>query len=507
MRRKVERLRIFDSTLRDGEQVPGASLNSEEKLKIARQLARLGVDVIEAGFPISSPGDFAAVKMIAQKVKGPVIAGLARAVKKDIEGAAEAVRYSSRPRIHVFLATSEIHMKYQLRKAREEIVKMAGEMVKYARKYTKDIEFSPMDASRSEPRFLHQVLEAVIAAGATTVNIPDTVGYAFPEQFGELIRNIKEKVSNIDKAVISVHCHNDLGLATANSLAAVRNGAGQVECTINGIGERAGNASLEEIVMALATRKDFLQKTTGIKTKEIFKTSRLVSSLTGIMVQPNKAIVGTNAFAHSSGIHQDGILKNRRTYEIIRPEDVGLEAHKMVLTARSGRHALRNRLGGLGYKLKEKDFQKTYERFLLLADKKKEVFDEDLEAIVEDEVFIIPETYELNYIHTVSGNKTIPTATIRLKRGKKIVEEAACGDGPVDAAYKAIDRITGIPCKLIDYSLKAVTSGKEALGEVSVRIESKGKQFSGRGASTDIVEASAKAYINAVNRLVYKKKR
>jgi 2-isopropylmalate synthase len=503
----VERVRIFDSTLRDGEQVPGASLNSEEKLKIARQLARLGVDIIEAGFPISSPGDFEAVKLIAQKVKGPVIAGLARAVKKDIERAAEAVKYSSRPRIHVFLSTSEIHMKYQLKKAREEIIKMAAEMVRYARKYTEDVEFSPMDASRSEPKFLYRVLEAVIEAGATTVNIPDTVGYAFPEQFGELIRNIKEKVPNIDKAVISVHCHNDLGLATANSLAAVRNGARQVECTVNGIGERAGNASLEEIAMALATRKDFLQMTTGIKAKEIFKTSRLVSSLTGLVVQANKAIVGANAFAHSSGIHQDGILKNRRTYEIIRPEDVGVEGHKMVLTARSGRHALKNRLLELDYKLKEKDFQKIYERFLSLADKKKEVFDEDLETIVEDEVFLIPETYKLHYIHTVSGNRTVPTATIRLKKEGKIVEEAACGDGPVDAAYKAINRITGIPCKLIDYSLKAVTSGKEALGEVSVKIESKGKQVSGRGASTDIIEASAKAYLNAVNRLVYKKKR
>jgi 2-isopropylmalate synthase len=384
---------------------------------------------------------------------------------------------------------------------------MAIEMVRYAKKYAEDVEFSPEDASRSEPEFLYQVLEEVIAAGATTVNIPDTVGYALPEQFGELIRNIREKVPNINKAFISVHCHNDLGLATANSLAAVRNGARQVECTINGIGERAGNASLEEIVMALAARKNFLHKTTGINAKEIFKTSRLVSSLTGLIVQPNKAIVGTNAFAHSSGIHQDGILKDRRTYEIIRPEDVGVEGHKMVLTARSGRHALKSRLLELGYKLKEKDFQKTYERFLSLADKKKEVFDEDLEAIVEDEVFVIPETYKLHYIHTVSGNKTVPTATIRLKKEGRISEEAACGDGPVDAAYKAIDRITGIPCKLIDYSLKAVTSGKEALGEVSVKIEGKGKQVSGRGASTDIIEASAKAYLNAVNRLVYKKKR
>lgn len=503
----METIYIFDTTLRDGEQSPGASLNTEEKIKIAHQLAKLGVDVIEAGFPISSPGDFQAVHTIAEEVRGPIICGLARAVPEDIDRCWEAVKPAEKPRIHVFLATSKIHMKYKLRKAQKEILKLAKEMVSYAKRYTEDIEFSPEDASRTEPDFLYQVLESVIEAGATVVNIPDTVGYAFPEEFGNLIANIRDNVPNIDKAIISVHCHNDLGLATANTIAAVSNGARQVECTINGLGERAGNASLEEVVMAIRTRSDMMEITTRLNTREIINTSRLVSNLTGMPVQPNKAIVGANAFAHSSGIHQDGILKDRRTYEIIKPEDVGLKGHKMPLTARSGRHALRYHLKELGYELSEEDFQKTYERFLKLADKKKEVYDEDLQAIVEDEVIMVPQVFCLEYIHAVTGNQTIPTATVRIRKRDELLEEAACGDGPVDAAYKAIDRITGISCTLVDYNLRAVTGGKEALGEVTVRIRSQGREIAGKGASTDVIEASAKAYINAINRLVARDKK
>ncbi|HIE44533.1 MAG TPA: 2-isopropylmalate synthase [Candidatus Omnitrophica bacterium] len=496
----MERVYIFDSTLRDGEQTAGVGLTAEDKLKIAQQLERLGVDTIEAGFPISSPGDFKAVQLVAQKIKKCTVAGLARALKGDIDACWEAVKSAVSPRIHVFLATSEIHMQYKLKKAREEILRMAVESVKAAKKYTNDVEFSPEDASRTDPEFLCKVVEVVIDAGATVVNIPDTVGYALPTEMGRLIRYIKENVPNIDKVVISVHCHNDLGLATANSIAAVEAGATQVECTINGIGERAGNASLEEIVMTIKTRKSEFNKFTGINTKEIYRTSRVVSRLTGLYVQLNKAIVGDNAFAHSSGIHLDGILKDRRTYEIMKPEDVGVKGHKMVLTARSGRHALREKLKEMGYQLNDRDFEKTYEMFLNLADKKREVFDEDLKIIVEDEIFEIPEVFSLQYVNVVTGNKTIPTATVRIKKNGKILEEAACGDGPVDAVYKAIDRATQISTKLLDYSIKSVTSGKEALGEVTVRIRSGGEEFVGRSASTDIIEASAKAYLKAVNR-------
>lgn len=503
---KKEKIIIFDTTLRDGEQSPGASLNTKQKVELAKQLAKLGVDVIEAGFPISSPGDFQAVKKIAETVKGPVIAGLARILKKDIDRCWQAVRPAKRPRIHTFVGTSPVHRDYILRKSAKEVLKMAVAAVKLAGRYTKDVEFSAMDATRTEFDYLCEMLERTIEAGATTVNIPDTVGYSLPEEFGALINNILRKVTNIRKAVVSVHCHDDLGLATANSISAILNGARQVECTVNGVGERAGNVSLEEVVMAIKTRPDFFKKyTTGIKPKNIYKTSRLVSHLTGIAVQPNKAIVGANAFAHSSGIHQDGILKRRSTFEIMSPASIGLKESKLVLTSRSGRHALRHSLEELGYKLKAKELERVYQSFKKLADKKKEIFSGDLEAMVEDEISSIPETFQLEYIHTTSGSQTVPTATIRLKKGAKVIEDAAGGDGPVDAAYRTIDRITGIKGKLLDYSLRAVTSGKDALGEVTVRIAEGKQTVSGRGTSTDIIEASAKAYLNAVNKLIYRR--
>ncbi len=497
---------IFDTTLRDGEQSPGASMDIREKLEVARQLERMNVDVIEAGFPIASVGDFEAVKLVSKEMKRPIVCGLSRALKKDIDRAIEALRPAKHPRVHIFLATSKIHMQYKLKKAESEILKIARESVAYAKKHIKDIEFSPEDASRTEPEFLKEVVETVIDAGATTVNIPDTVGYAIPEKYGALIRYLKENVRNIDKAVISVHCHNDLGLAVANSVSAIANGAGQVECTINGIGERAGNASLEEIVMILKTRNDIFKGfTTGINTKEIYRSSRLVSQITGIMVQPNKAIVGANAFAHESGIHQDGFLKERTTYEIMLPESIGLTESKLVLGKHSGRHAFKDKLEAMGFTLSEEDLNKAFERFKDLADKKKALYDEDIQAIISDEIANVPETYQLEYMSVSSGTKTVPTATVRLKKGDEVFEDAACGDGPVDAVCKTIDRITGIKGKLSNYSLRAVTSGKDAVGEVFVRVDSEGQTVSGRGASTDIIEASAKAYLNAINHLLFMK--
>ena len=498
----MRRITIFDTTLRDGEQCPGASLTPQEKLEIARQLARLGVDVIEGGFPIASPGDAQAVKMIAQQVRGPIIAALARSLSADIDAAAAALAPAKKKRIHVFLATSPIHRKYKLRKAREEILRQAVWAVKRAKRYSRDVEFSPEDASRTEPEFLHKVLEAVIRAGATTVNIPDTVGFAIPDEFGRLIQGITERVPNIGRAVISVHCHNDLGLSVPNSLAAIRHGAGQVECTVNGIGERAGNASLEEIVMSLKIRRDFYNAGTGIDTTQITKTSRLVSNLTGIVVQPNKAVVGANAFRHESGIHQDGVLKHRATYEIMRPQDVGLGESLLVLGKLSGRHAFVKRLATLGFRLSAEELDRAFARFKDLADKKKQVFDSDLVAIVEDELPAAEEVYKLAYVHTTSGSDTVPTATIRLAKEGKEVQDAACGDGPVDACYKTIDRMTGMSPELLDYSLHSVTKGKDALGEVVVRLRHQGVEVSGRGASTDVIEASAKAYLNALNKLV-----
>lgn len=495
-----EKIIIFDTTLRDGEQSPGASLNNKEKLEIARQLESLGVDVIEAGFPASSPGDFEAVKTIAKQVKKAIVCGLARAVKKDIDVAYNAVKYAKKPRIHIFLATSPIHMKYKLKKAENEIIKASVWAVKYAKRKVKDIEFSPEDASRTDKGFLYQVIEAVIDAGASTVNIPDTVGYATPYEFGSLIKGIKENVPNIHKATISVHCHNDLGLGVGNSLAAVLNGARQVECTINGLGERAGNASLEEIVMAIVTRKDIFNFKTDVKTKEIHKTSKLVSKLTGISVQPNKAIVGNNAFRHEAGIHQDGLLKERTTYEIMKPEDVGFEETKLVLGKHSGRHALKARLKKIGYTLTDKEISKAFARFKRLADKKKEIFDEDLATIVEDEIESTRPVYKLVSFYILSGNKVTPSATVTLKHKGKNLTANSLGDGPVDACYKAVEKISGIKSRLLSYKINAVTAGEDALGEVSVRIKIKQKEVNGRGASTDVIEASLKAYLNALNR-------
>ncbi len=498
----MNKIIIFDTTLRDGEQSPGASLNKMEKLEIAKQLAVLGVDVIEAGFPIASAGDFQAVKKTAEEVKGPIICGLARALKKDIDAACMAVKYSRRPRIHVFLATSKIHMKYKLKKAEDEILRTAVWAVKYARDKVGDVEFSPEDASRTEKDFLYRVVESVIDAGARTVNIPDTVGYAAPFEFGELIKGIKESVPNIDKAVISVHCHNDLGLAVSNSLAAVLNGAGQIECTMNGLGERAGNASLEEVVMAIKTRRDiFSGMSTSINAKELYRTSRLVSKLTGMPVQPNKAIVGINAFSHESGIHQDGVLKKRVTYEIIDPSDVGFGDTRIVLGKHSGRHAFRERLKKLGFELNDRELEKAFRQFKSLADKKKAIFDEDIEAIAEDQIRAVPEVYHLQRFYVASGSQVKPQAEVALGFRKKILNASSGGDGPVDACYKAIDKITGMKGRLVDYQLHSITGGKDALGEVTVKVESGGKVVSGRGSSTDIIEASVKAYLNAMNKL------
>ncbi len=518
-----EKIIIFDTTLRDGEQSPGASLNIKEKLEVAEQLEKLGVDIIEAGFPVASPGDFEAVKLVSRKIRKPTIAGLARATKRDIDACWGAIKDAKNPRIHTFIATSDIHLKYKLKKSREEVLKEAVSAVKYARKFTDNVEFSAEDAVRTDSDFLCRVVEETIDAGATTINIPDTVGYALPEEFGRIIRMVMERVPNSNKAIISVHCHNDLGLATANSLEAISLGARQIECTINGIGERAGNASLEEVVMALRTRKDLLPFYTNIQTKEISRTSRLVSKLTGIIVQPNKAIVGANAFAHEAGIHQDGVIKERLTYEIMTPESVGLGGRKLVLGKHSGRHAFRKKVQGLGYKLNNEEVDKTFQQFKLLADKKKEIFDEDIEAIIEDQISLIPEVYKLEYINVTTGNRVVPTATIKLRKmiapGKaaksEVLQEASCGDGPVDAAFRAIDRITNIKCRLIDYSLKSVSVGKDALGEVTVKIapvaRGRAEEFKnvviGRGTSTDIIEASAKAYINALNRMIARKKR
>jgi 2-isopropylmalate synthase len=499
----MERIIIFDTTLRDGEQSPGASLTSDEKLEIAHQLARLGVDVIEAGFPISSPDDFQAVRRIAREVKGPIIAGLARARPEDIDRCWEAVREAERPRIHTFLSTSDIHLSHQFRMTRERALEEAVAMVKRAKAYCPDVEFSPMDATRSDRDYLYRVIEAVIDAGATTVNIADTVGYITPEEMYTLIRGLFERVPNIDRAVVSVHCHNDLGMAVANSLAAIRAGARQVECTINGIGERAGNASLEEIVMAIHTRSDVYQVTTGIDTSQILKTSRLVSALTGIPVQPNKAVVGSNAFAHESGIHQDGILKERSTYEIMRPDQIGLAGSNLVLGKHSGRHALRVRLQELGYTLTPEELNRAFARFKEIADKKKEVSDRDLEAIMADELRQAPETYHLELVQVSCGEPLIPTATVQIRLPSGEVRTAVCtGTGPVDAVYKAIDTIIGLPNRLEVYTVHSVTSGMDALAEVSLRIQIDDRTYHGRGADTDIVVASANAYMSALNRAV-----
>lgn len=497
----VRTIKIFDTTLRDGEQSPRASMNVEEKLQLARQLARLGVDIIEAGFAISSAGDFEAIKRIGAEVEGPVICSLARAKEPDIRKAWEALKDAPRRRIHTFHSTSDIHLKYQFRVSREEALRRSVEMVKLARSLVEDVEFSPMDATRTDPAYLCQVVEAVIEAGASTVNIPDTVGYTTPEEFGALIRTLMEKVGNIKKAVISVHCHNDLGLAVANSLAAVLHGAGQVECTINGIGERAGNCSMEEVVMALRTRRDFFRADTGLNTEEIMRTSRLVTKITGISVQPNKAIVGANAFAHEAGIHQDGLLKEKTTYEIIRPETIGLRSAKLVLGKHSGRHAFKARLEEMGYELSPEEIEGAFERFKHLADQKKDIYDEDIEALVSEEIIKAPEVFSLVDLSVSSGLSQKPTAYIRLKAEDRVLEQTGHGDGPVDAAYKAIAALTRTKSRLLKYEVKGITGGTDALGEVTVSLEEDGRTVRGHGADTDIIVASAKAYINALNKL------
>ena len=502
----MERVIIFDTTLRDGEQAPGFSMNTMEKLEMARQLARLNVDVIEAGFPISSEEDFEATREVARQVgaldQAPIICGLSRVGLGDIDRCWEAVRYARRPRIHTFVATSDIHLKYKLRKSRAEVLKAAVEAVRHARGYCEDVEFSPEDASRSDFDYMCDVLAAVIDAGAGTINIPDTVGYAIPQEWGERIARIREKVQGIDKAVVSVHCHNDLGQAVANSLTALMHGARQVECTINGIGERAGNASLEEIVMALRIRRDLFGLDTRVKSEEIFKASRLLSHITGIHVQPNKAIVGENAFAHEAGIHQDGVLKEKLTYEIMRPEDIGRPANKLVLGKHSGRAALSARLKDLGFDLAGGDLDRAFKAFKDLADRKKEVYDEDLMAIVTDEATQVEGAYVLEYLHVISGTGVIPSATVKLRKDGASFQDSGVGDGPVDAALAAIDAITGLKGRLQDYAIRAATSGKDAIGEVSVKVDFDGTIVSGKGATTDVIEASVRAYLNALNRVV-----
>jgi 2-isopropylmalate synthase len=515
---KGDRILIFDTTLRDGEQSPGATLNVEQKLAIAHQLARLGVDIIEAGFPYASPGDFEAVQKIAASVgteAGPTICGLARATKKDIDAAAAAIKPAAKGRIHTFLATSDIHLEYKLKKTRAEVLAIVPEMVAYAKSKVDDVEFSPEDAGRSDPEFLYQVLEAAIAAGASTVNIPDTVGYTMPAEFGALIKGIHDNVPNIDQAIISVHGHDDLGVAVANFLEAVKNGARQLECTINGIGERAGNAALEELVMSLHVRRSYFNPYLGrpidsteplcnIDTQQIYQTSRLVSNLTGMLVQPNKAIVGANAFAHESGIHQDGVLKNKLTYEIMDAQSVGFSNNRIVLGKLSGRHAFGTRLRELGYELSEQELNRAFLRFKEVADKKKEITDRDLAAIVSDEIRSCPEAYKLEHVQVSCGDRAMPTATVTILTpdGDELID-AAVGTGPVDAVYKAINRVVDIPNELIEFSVQSVTEGIDALGEVTIRLRHDTGVFSGHAANTDIIVAAAKAYMAALNRLYY----
>ena len=521
-------VKIFDTTLRDGEQSPGATMTSAEKLEVAYNLARLGVDIIEAGFPAASPDDLEAVRRIALEVgnppngspdaKVPVIAGLARANKPDIDKAWEAVQGAKKPRIHTFLATSAIHMKHKLKMDPEDVVQRVSEMVTYARSLCADVEFSPEDAGRSEPEFLYVVLGEAIKAGATTLNIPDTVGYTTPDEFFKLIDGIIKNTPGMhDGITVSVHCHDDLGLATANTLAGIRAGARQAEVTVNGIGERAGNTSLEEVVMALKTRHPVFGLETGIETQQLSRISKLVSNYTGIVVQPNKAIVGSNAFAHEAGIHQDGMLKHQSTYEIMRPEDVGVNQTNLVLGKHSGRAALRNRLAEMGHSLDDVELDKAFARFKELADRKKVITDLDLEALVADEFYKPRDVYLLNGLQVTSGTVGMPTATIRLRGPDGIVHTiAAIGTGPVDATYKAIDAIVNVPCTLLEFNIHAITEGIDALGEVTVRIQNEGgsttmdaqseveykRVYGGHGADSDIIVASAKAYINALNKLI-----
>ena len=499
----AERILIFDTTLRDGEQSPGCSMNTREKVELAKQLARLGVDVMEAGFPIASQDDFEAVRAVAKALKGgPIVAGLARAKDVDIDRCWEAVKVAERPRIHTFIATSEIHIKYKLKSTQAEVLEAAAAAVKRAKGYTDDVEFSAEDAHRTDQDYLCRVIEVAIKAGATTINIPDTVGYGLPWEFGERIRNLINRVPGIERVVVSAHCHNDLGVAVANSLEAIRAGARQVECTVNGIGERAGNASLEELVMALRTRKDFFHFDTAIRTEEIYRTSKLLQSITGVNVQPNKAVVGANAFAHEAGIHQHGVLQTPLTYEIMTPESVGVPKSQLVLGKHSGRHAFKKRLEELGVDLGEEDLNKAFGRFKDLCDRKKEVFDEDLLALVEDELLTSGHGYSLEHLQFTSGTNIVPTATVRLRMQDETFQESGWGDGPVDAAYKAIDLITKVPGKLLEYQIRAITAGKDALGEVTAAVEIDGQRIVGRGSSTDVIEAIVRAYLNAINKVV-----
>ena len=505
MKKEKNHVYIFDTTLRDGEQSPGSSMNTEEKLILSRQLEKMGVDIIEAGFPIASEGDFDAVRQIARVIKKSQVTGLARANKQDIDRAWQAIKHAAQPRIHTFISSSDIHLKYQLKKSREQVLKEAVAAVKLARSYTDNVEFSPMDATRSDRDYLVEMVSAVIDAGAVTVNIPDTVGYTIPEEFGNLIAYLFANVKNMGNTIISVHCHNDLGLAVANSLAAIRNGARQVECTINGIGERAGNTAMEEIVMALATRRDLYGLHTRIKTEEIYKTSRLLTQITGVPVQPNKAIVGANAFAHESGIHQDGLIKEKITYEIMTPQSVGISDTHIVLGKHSGRAAVGQHLKKMGYILNDEQVKKVAERVKALADMKKDIYDEDMEAILYEEIYRGEDKYNLVYLNVVSGNVAIPTATMEMQVGKEIVRKAGFGNGPVDATFAAIRNITKTNYPLLKYVVNAITGGADAQGEVTVQLKFNGQSVVGRGAHPDVIVASAKAYINALNRLEFLK--
>jgi 2-isopropylmalate synthase len=508
-RSETDRVKIFDTTLRDGEQSPGISLNKQEKLEIAHQLTRLGVDVIEAGFPITSPGDFESVQAIAREVHGPVICGLARTGVQDIDAAWNAVKDSERPRIHTFIATSDIHIERKLQTTREDVKGQARAAVAQARQYTDDVEFSPEDGSRSDLEFMAEVLQIAIDEGATTINVPDTVGYTMPEEYAEMWRRLYELVPDLAKVTTSVHCHNDLGLAVANSLAAVAAGARQIECTVNGIGERAGNASLEEIVMALRVRKDLMPYENGVTTEEIFRSSQTLSNITGVMVQPNKAVVGKNAFAHEAGIHQHGVLKNRITYEIMTPESVGVKANNIVLGKHSGRHALNKKYEEMGYTLSRPELDKAYKLFTKLADQKKDIFEEDLMAILHDGIAQIPERFKLRAVQATAGTSTMATALVTLADtdADENPTQTAAGDGPVNAIYEAIDKICGLKGVLVDYTVRSVSRGADAVGEVFVHVEFDGVSYTGKAASTDIVDASARAYLNAVNKALYARER
>ena len=496
---------IFDTTLRDGEQSPGATMNTGEKLRLAIQLEKLGVDVMEAGFPAASEGDFDAVSKIAAKMKKTEGAALARTSKEDIERAWNAIKHAEKPRIHTFIATSDIHMEHKLNLTRDEVLQASIEAVRYAKSFTDNVEYSAEDGSRSDRDFLCKVFEAAIDAGATTVNLPDTVGYAIPQEFGDLVKYVIDHTPNINKAVFSIHCHNDLGLATANTIAAIQAGARQAEVTINGIGERAGNTSLEEVVMAMHTRPNFITTGTQIQTKEIYHTSRLVSMISGIVVQPNKAIVGANAFAHEAGIHQDGVLKNPMTYEIMKPEIIGLSKNKLVLGKHSGRHALRDHLKSLGYDLSDEEINLVFKKFKELADKKKHVVDEDLEAIVAEGILRTADTFDLEYQNVTSGTTVLPMASVKLSVQGRSVKGAGYGNGPIDAVFNTISKLTGTESELLRFSVNALTGGTDALGEVTVRLKENGLIALGKGADPDIITASAKAYINGLNRLEYLK--